>query len=238
MIVIPMAGLSSRFFKAGYNVPKYQLMLDDKTVFAHSLLSFKAYFASELFLIIIRDVYNTHDFVVQQLEQLAIKNYHICVLQDETQGQAHTVYLGLQSLALTQDEPIYIFNIDTFRHEFVKPNLAQTCEGYLEVFRGEGEHWSFIELDENDTVIRTTEKERISDLCSDGLYYFKSARLFQQLFEFSQANRLHIKGELYIAPMYNLMIQQNMQVCYVLIELSQIDFCGTPDEYQALLKKY
>lgn len=33
MFIIPMAGLSSRFFKAGYTKPKYQLDLNGETVF-------------------------------------------------------------------------------------------------------------------------------------------------------------------------------------------------------------
>ena len=32
MFIIPMAGLSSRFFKAGYNKPKYQLDLNGESV--------------------------------------------------------------------------------------------------------------------------------------------------------------------------------------------------------------
>ena len=40
MIVIPMAGLSSRFTKAGYTKPKYMLPLAGKSVFAHSIESF------------------------------------------------------------------------------------------------------------------------------------------------------------------------------------------------------
>ncbi|EOA0230274.1 capsular biosynthesis protein, partial [Escherichia coli] len=36
MIVIPMAGLSSRFKKAGYVKPKYMLEAHGKTLFSHS----------------------------------------------------------------------------------------------------------------------------------------------------------------------------------------------------------
>lgn len=239
MIVIPMAGLSSRFFKAGFELPKYQLMLAGQTVFARALQSFTRYFSSDLFVIIVRDVYDTPTFVREQLEDLGVQNYHICVLPNETDGQAHTVYLGLQQLAKQQpiapDEPLYIFNIDTFRYDFVKPEQAAQWDGYLEVFRGEGEHWSFIALDNEGRVIRTTEKQRISDLCSDGLYYFKSACRFMALFEYCQANNVTHHGELYIAPMYNLMIAAGETVGYVLIEPHEIDFCGTPAEYEHLL---
>ncbi len=236
MFVIPMAGLSSRFFKAGYEVPKYQLDLCGKTVFARSLESFKAYFESDLFVIILRDVYDTKAFVEKEIQKLGIKSYHICVLDGETEGQAETVYLGVKDLP--DEEELYVFNIDTFRHNFKKPNFAKECDGYLEVFKGEGDHWSFVGIDENNKVIRTTEKERISDLCSDGLYYFNKLDTFKSLFEKSKAEQLYIKGELYIAPMYNLMIDKGADIRYDLIELSQIDFCGTPDEYLALKNKY
>ncbi|TOH10549.1 capsular biosynthesis protein, partial [Vibrio parahaemolyticus] len=44
MIVIPMAGMSSRFFKAGYKLPKYMLEAHGKSLFEHSLRSFESYF--------------------------------------------------------------------------------------------------------------------------------------------------------------------------------------------------
>ena len=72
MIVIPMAGLSSRFFKAGYELPKYMLDLHGRSVFAHALGSFSAYFESETFLIICRDLYGTADFVRSQSETLGL----------------------------------------------------------------------------------------------------------------------------------------------------------------------
>lgn len=236
MFVIPMAGLSSRFFKAGYEVPKYQLDMGGKTVFARSLESFKTYFETDLFVIILRDVYDTKAFVEREMQNLGIKNYQLCVLDGETEGQAETVYLGIQDAS--NDEELYIFNIDTFRHGFKKPEFATECDGYLEVFKGEGDHWSFVGIDENDRVVRTTEKERISDLCSNGLYYFRKAGEFKALFERTKSENLYVKGELYIAPMYNLMLEQGADIRYDLIELSQIDFCGTPDEYVALKEKY
>lgn len=235
MFVIPMAGLSSRFFKAGFAVPKYQLQINDKLVFDLAMQSFKAYFASDLFVIIVRDVYDTPEFVKKRLQALGVKDFIIHTLTNETRGQAETVALGIDDAKIADDEPVYIFNIDTFRYDFKKPNLANQVDGYLEVFAGEGEHWSFIAIDEHDNVIKTTEKQRISDLCSDGLYYFKSKALYLALFNQAIEQNLTVKNEFYIAPMYNLLIEQGGAVGYVKITDEQIDFCGTPDEYQLLL---
>ena len=66
MIVIPMAGMSSRFFKAGYDKPKYMLTAHEKTLFEHSVNSFEKYFSKEDFLFIVRDVFETVEFVKER----------------------------------------------------------------------------------------------------------------------------------------------------------------------------
>ncbi|MNJ20738.1 hypothetical protein D3C77_150760 [compost metagenome] len=233
MILITMAGLSSRFFKAGYLEPKYKLLLNDISVFSHSVLSFKQYFNTEPFVFVVRDVYDTPTFVECEAKKLGIADFKIIILNDETRGQAETAYLALKDY--TVDFPIYIFNIDTFRHDYKKPEFIERCDGYLEVFRAEGEHWSFVLPNEQNDVIRTTEKDRISDLCSDGLYYFKQKSVFESLFLDALSHERTVRGEYYIAPLYNELIARGGVVKFDIIELDQIDFCGTPEEYQLLL---
>lgn len=235
MIVIPMAGLSSRFFKAGFEVPKYQLTIDDNYVFDLALKSFENYFDSELFVIVLRDSFDTKRFVEQRLQRLNISNYLIKVLDFETEGQAETVLLGIDNPTISDDEPLFIFNIDTFRYNYTKPDFIDECAGYLEVFRGDGDHWSFIKVDTDNKVIRTTEKQRISDLCSDGLYYFASKKLYMTLLATAKQQYMLVNNEFYIAPIYNLLIQQGAEVRYHCIQDHEIDFCGTPDEYKLLV---
>ncbi len=233
---IPMAGLSSRFFKAGYTKPKYQLDLNGETVFSWSVRSFERYFKTDKFVFIYRDVYDTKQFLEKAIVELGILDYELVCLPEETLGQADTVYQGINKL--DHDEEIYVFNIDSRIIDFVKPEWVNDCDGYLEVFKGEGEHWSFALAEENSKkVIRTTEKERISDLCSDGLYYFKRKSVFERLFLSAKENRKTAKNEYYIAPLYNDLIEVGSIVFYDLIENERILFCGTPDEYQQLLKE-
>lgn len=232
MILITMAGMSSRFFKAGYTVPKYQLQLGDKSVFAHSILSFERYFETEQFVFVIRDIYDTYAFVSTEAKKLGIVNFEIKVLDDETRGQAETAYLALKDYP--QDFPVTVFNIDTFRFDYQKPDFIEDCDGYLEVFQADGEHWSFVLPGENKTVLKTTEKDRISDLCSDGLYYFKSKLAFEKLFTDAVSADETVRGEYYIAPLYNNLIATGGTVMYETILSSQIALCGTPDEYEFL----
>lgn len=230
-----MAGLSSRFGAAGYNVPKYALELQGRSMFDWAVSSFKNYFSSESFVFVVRPDEFSEVFVRDSVNKLGIENYKIFQLSEDTRGQAETAYLSL--LDYDADFPITIFNIDTVRYKYKQPSFISSCDGYLEVFRGLGDHWSFVEPGAESTVIRTTEKERISDLCSDGLYYFKSQLRFREIFEEALSANEKVRGEFYVAPLYNRLISIGGVVKYNIIDASQIDFCGTPAEYEQLLKK-
>lgn len=234
MIVIPMAGLSSRFFKAGFKKPKYMLEAHNETLFEHAVNSFKRYFASEHFLFIIRDLQDTPQFVVQQAKSLGIASFEVKLLNEDTRGQAETVYLGCQHCE-DETQPITIFNIDTFRPDFSYPADIKKWDGYLEVFSGEGDNWSYAKPISTDStrVVETAEKRRISDLCCTGLYYFASLKDYRDsyLHYLSLPPEQWDKGELYVAPLYNQLIKKDKNIHYHLINRSEVVFCGVPDEY-------
>ena len=58
-IIIPMAGLSSRFTKAGYVLPKYMLYVKNKSLFNLAVTSFEKYFDTCRFVFVARNVFDT-----------------------------------------------------------------------------------------------------------------------------------------------------------------------------------
>lgn len=243
MIVIPMAGLSSRFKKAGYKLPKYMLEGQGRTLFAHSVKSFEHYFNSETFLFIALDVFDTEKFIHQQCEILGINNYKVVMLNTPTKGQAETVYMGVNKANIAKDESLLIFNIDTFRSGFRWPLEFDVTEidGYLETFIGEGKNWSNV-LPDNlnlQTVSLTAEKQEISRYCCTGLYYWRRCSDFSEIFEDYKERSLEDvdAGEYYIAPMYNELIKRGKDIRYTVVDRdSDVIFCGVPDEYDQFLK--
>lgn len=236
-----MAGLSSRFFRAGYEKPKYQLQINGESMFSWSVKSFAKYFKDDIFIFVCRDVYDTPKFVNNELKSLGISNSCVVCLEHETRGQAETVYMGLQQYLNSQSnkdsvsDELFIFNIDSKIIDFEKPNFLGSCDGYLEVFEEKGEHWSFVLPGDNNNVCKTTEKERISNYCSDGLYYFKSVQEYMKLFEFNLRQKKFVKNELYIAPMYNDLIANGCVIKYDLIDRKKVIICGTPKEYVEMI---
>ena len=237
MIVIPMAGLSSRFTKAGYSMPKYALPLRDATVFDYSLASFRDVFDSEEFLFVARREEGVEAFLRNHLGCLGVESYSIVLLDEVTRGQADSVMIGLDRASVQEDEPLTIFNIDTFllapyrSHDYI----SSVSAGILQVFRGTGDQWSFVEpaVGQNFTVVRTAEKTPISDLCCTGLYYFESVSLFRDAFD-AELGSLQAH-ELFVAPMYNYLIASGKSVTYIEVPTNDVVFCGVPLEYEALL---
>ena len=235
MFVIPMAGESRRFRDAGYAEPKYRLEAHGAPVFDHAVNSFAAYFASDSFLFVLRGA-ATEDFVAQRCRALGIKDAAVVRLDHPTAGQAETVLLGLDSAGIGDDESIAIFNIDTFRPAYRKPPQVAdpACAGYLEVFRGEGEGWSFVVPDPSraGAVAEVAEKKAISDLCCTGLYHFRRAGDFRWAYRNpvppkSDAER----RERYVAPLYNALIDCGFTIGLQVIDRSEVIFCGTPADY-------
>jgi hypothetical protein len=228
-----MLGLSSRFFKAGYKVPKYMLPLWGGTVFEHVIKSFYRYYDTDKFILIIRSDFYDIEFLEDTLRKLGVSNWKIKIHEGETLGQADSVRYALNGEF--SDEELFIFNIDTILYDFKKELLINKA-GYLEVFQGIGSHWSFVKPSNlvPGQAEQVVEKQRISSLCSNGLYNFSSLDLYINLFEYYIKNEWDKNSELYVAPIYQTAINLNRIVSYKKVDVSHIGFCGTPDEYEEL----
>ncbi|WP_206245241.1 glycosyltransferase family 2 protein [Novosphingobium terrae] len=237
MIIIPMAGLSRRFTEAGYTQPKYMLPLHGKPVFDHAIESFSTYFASHPFVLVVRDVMDTPAFVTERCKALGVADFQVIALDGPTDGQAETVQLGLDRGDFGDESALTIFNIDTFRPGFTFPQATwnHNSAGYLEVFHGSGENWSYVKpAPEGDHLAsEVAEKRPISDLCCTGLYHFARAGDFRAALKAERA--APSAKELFVAPLYNHLIAQGGAVHFQKIEPTEVIFCGIPAEYEALL---
>ena len=229
-----MAGASARFTQAGYARPKYELPLNGRSVFDHAVLSFAASFADTPFLFITGSTPGAVVFATRACGRLGIADASIIGLDAPTAGQAETVEKGLDGLGVADDTPLTIFNIDTFRPGFQFPPTGSEQNGWLEVFRGSGANWSYVEPGPGPEplVLATAEKRPISNLCCTGLYHFATAGDFRQALAAERA--APSTNELYVAPLYNHLIAAGRRIHYRLIDRDDVIFCGTPAEYQAL----
>lgn len=236
-VIITMAGLGSRFRKAGYNCPKYMIEAKGKTLFEWSMDSLVGYNKNvSKYVFVVRREDNTEDFIRTHMRKYGIDNVDVVGIDYLTDGQATTCMLAMPYCNL--EDAIMVYNIDTY----VEPNEMKyediSGDGHIPCFHADGDHWSFAKLDESGKVIEVREKVRISDNCTLGAYYFSSAALYKQMYgEYYSDDSKMEKNEKYIAPLYNYMIEKGRQVTISIIDAKKVHVLGTPEELRDFIDK-
>ena len=226
-IVITMGGLGERFRKAGYTVPKYEIEARGKSLFEWSMLSLKDFW-QERFIFLVRAEDRAKSFIEEQCKKLGVENIYIVELDHLTKGQAETAMYAHEDW--DAEASMLIYNIDTYVEPGHLKMSDMTGDGAIPCFYAEGTHWSFVRLDESGHVVEVREKERISDHCSLGAYYFRSCNLYADLYR-----RFYVEGspeisEQYIAPMYNVLLADGGDVRLIEIAREAVHVLGTPAE--------
>src|SRR5688572_29356557 len=90
-VVITMAGFGKRFLDAGYTVPKYQVSVRGRTLFAWSMESLRSFITQgSPFVFIVRAADLASAFIRQEAQALGISSVQLIELQAPTDGQATT----------------------------------------------------------------------------------------------------------------------------------------------------
>lgn len=223
-ILLTMAGMGSRFKTAGYEEEKYAIQFRGHTLLEWSLASLANFREFELILIT-REFDGIREYASQCASSIGFAKHQIIVLEQMTKGQAETA--ALAAPAFDEDDSILIFNTDTF----IDPGYLHPTdirgEGWVPTFSAPGDKWSFAEADESGRVSRMTEKVRISDHCSVGLYYFSSFRKFYEL-----AREANFEKELYVAPLYNPWIAMGHETYIHELPANSVTVLGTPEDLE------
>lgn len=237
-IVITMGGLGARFREQGYQCPKYMIEAKGKTLFEWSMISlenFRESAASYIFVVMQDNKNDVAEFIEKQCLNMRITNYHIIVIDYLTDGQAATAMLAKKYWE--PENGLLIYNIDTYV-EANEMKAAELCgDGFIPCFKAPGNHWSFVRLNENNEVVEIKEKQRISDNCTLGAYYFASCQLYEDIFNEFYANKVKKDGEKYIAPMYDYLLKKGGKIYISIIDAKKVHVLGTPDELRKFLEE-
>lgn len=208
--IICAAGRGSRFEKLFPDIPKPLIKLQGRYLIDWSLDSLPIQ-ANDTLIFITQKIHGVktkvYDYVKNKFKSVQVKWLEIDGL---TGGQLETA-LAAKDL-YDPKSSIAIFNCDTF---FKSGTLLQlindpNVEGIIPSSQEPGESWSFSKVDENDRVIDTAEKQRISDWASVGLYYFRDQARFLELAQ--GYLKVKAQGETYVAPFYKLYLQTGANI--------------------------
>lgn len=237
-VVITMAGRGSRFYEAGYTVPKYEIMAHGRSLFDWSMLSLRNFLTADARVIFVcLEENKSSSYVLQQSKALGLQDVHIVELSQVADGQATSAYLSRELWRPT--EPLLIYNIDTYVNPMaLKPeDIRVGSDGWVPCFTVPGDHWSFVKLGDDGWAVDLAEKQRISNFASIGLYWFLRAERYEQAYErfFAAAKNL-VRGERYIAPLYRQLISEGCKVSISDLPLDEVHVLGTPIELDKFLE--
>lgn len=229
-IVIPMAGLGSRFQQAGYTTPKPLIDVLGRPMYAWATESLPLEFATRLIFVLLA---TQPEFRVLREDILRRYDRHqpvVCDVPALTAGQAITVLRAKEWI--DNNEPLLIHNADTAFT--INPRWAQDawrreCDGALLVFESNEKRWSFSRENAAGWVDEVREKMVISPWASTGTYWFRRGADFVRLAnERVQAGRKEA-SEYYVGPLYNDLLARGARVKNFRIDRL---FCfGTPEDY-------
>ena len=235
-ILMPMGGLGSRFAKEGYTIPKPLIEVDGKPMFMRALDSFNSIENIQHIFVIRKEHDELYDLKNQIQAQLP--NARIAILNHDTQGAVETCLIA--SDLIDDSLPIAVADCDIYFESnvyFAKIKDIDTndIDGMLLTFESNDARYSYVELDESGTAVRTAEKVVISSHAILGGYFFKSGELFK-----SVANQFLEEGlgelkEFYMSHLFNILLARSATVKIADIDVMHI--FGTPEELNAYLNR-
>jgi NDP-sugar pyrophosphorylase family protein len=235
--VMPMAGRGSRFTSAGYTVPKFLVEVKGKTLLQYSLESLPLDIFDQVIFIGLAE--HERDYAVTGVISSILGKipFRWIGLEEVTRGQAETV-LACEAM-VKPAEDLVIYNIDTyFQSETLRSLLRSEGrhDGVIGYIKDDAPKWSFALPDpETGFVVKTAEKDPISDNALTGLYHFTRAKDFFDIARYQIAANLTTKNEFYIAPMYNQLIASGKK--YVLDYAGVFAALGTPEDVETFAKQ-
>lgn len=211
-IVIPMAGRGSRFANAGYKMPK-------------PLIDVKGHYMIEW---VVKNLTPSceHRFIFlclqEHIDQFGLSEYlekiaSGCVVipvNQVTEGAACTVLLSEEHI--NNDDELMIANSDQYVdcdiNEYIKAQGDN--DGLIMTMYAADDKWSFIAFDDQKLVTMVREKEVISNEATVGIYNFKHGKDFVSYAHKMIDLGLRVKGEFYVAPVYNMLIDDEKKIVF------------------------
>lgn len=236
-IVIPMAGLGSRFAKAGYKKPKPFIDVLGKPMIIRVLENLD--YPDAKYILIAQQA---HLEAEKELVAKISKDFNATFVPIEklTEGTACTVLFARSFI--NNNQPLLIANsdqiVDMNIADFIDDALSKKLDGSILTFVDEEKNpkWSFARINEGGLVQEVKEKEVISEYATVGIYFFAEGKTFvDNAVDMFIAND-RVNGEFYTCPVYNYAIRAGKSIGIFNIEQTQMHGIGTPEDLDAYLK--
>ncbi len=236
-IVIPMAGLGTRFKQAGYGNPKPFIDVMGKPMIEWVIDNVKPTLYPSHFTFICHEEH-LKNYPVKEILHRKVPDASIVTVKNTTEGAACTVLLAIENLK--HSRPLLLANsdqwVDASIDTYLKDAIDSQCDGSILTFNAEDKKWSFARLDAQGKVLEVAEKKPISSHATVGIYYFKHAIDFVKGAENMILKNIRTNNEFYVCPVYNELILTGKTIKTFDIDSSQMHGLGTPEDLELFLQ--
>lgn len=236
-LVIPAAGMGSRFRATGISTPKPLIPILGIPMIGWVIANFKLEPEDEIWIISRKE-----DEIPEHLSSLlpGLTNpIHFIEIDEVTDGAATTLQYALRRIP--SQETVLCANSDQYVtgdiQTFVDMVRSKATEGQILTMAANGNKWSYIRRDRDDRVVEVVEKVQVSDEATVGVYGWRTAQDASLSIEKMKFERFKVNGEYYVAPSYTFLIAKGGVVSTHNVGRveTEVHGLGTPEDLELFL---
>ena len=225
-VLIPMAGLGSRFKDAGYVFPKPLVEVDGKPMIQAVVESLGV--SARYTYIVQKDHYEKYN--LSYLLNLITPDCNIVQVDGVTEGAAVTCLLAKEYI--DNESPLILANSDQIvewnSRQFIYDLMTKNADGGIATFESTHPKWSYAKVNSDGLVTEVAEKKPISNIATVGVYYWKHGSDFVKYTEQMIDKDIRTNGEFYVCPVFNEAIMDNKKIFIGAVE--KMWGVGTPED--------
>lgn len=237
-IVVPMAGLGSRFVQAGYRDPKPFIKIQAVSMIDIVLANVTSGFCTDkinMYLII----NPAHYQMLQATGILDVPGVSV-IACDPRGGRGAAVNALRAAPFINNNTPLMIANSDQWMRfdplAWYLDMLKKNADGSITVFPSSDPKWSYADIDSLGNVEMVAEKKVISAWATCGAYLYRYGSDFVAAATKMINLNDRVNGEFYICPAYNKMIKcMNKKI--IAYSVSEMWGMGTPEDLEETIER-
>lgn len=233
-ILIPMAGLGSRFQQAGYQFPKPLIDIHGKPMIQWVVENLNIN-ANYIFLC---QKEHCEKYQLNYLLNLMTDDHCKIVEVDKlTEGAACTTLLARDHI--NNDNPLLIVNSDQYilwdSSDFFYSVFTEKLDGAILTFEDTHPKWSFAKLNDQGYVSQVAEKQPISNLATVGVYYWRKGSDYVKYAEQMIEKNIRVNNEFYVCPVFNEAIGDEKK--FRTFNVEKMWGLGDPESMETFIEK-
>ena len=233
-LIMPMGGHGHRFFDKGFVIPKPLIEIHGKPFFYWSAMSvMKLQPECDIRFVVLQE--HIRSFEIDKAIRSYFPDAAITVILEVLPGAVMTCLAGAadirDGLPVLFNDCDHMFRCDALAEMSAEQQAAY--DGLLLTFASDSPKFSYVSCDADGRVLRTVEKEVISNDAICGAYYFRNSRLFEENAAVYLQNCSY--SEYFMSGVYNCMADRGLRSGVLRTDF-HVSF-GTPEEYAQAEKR-